>query len=170
MPRRGLKANTILNHMVRFHHDCESGVHNRYKTVPHHLGLIFFLCVFPELPLRAVEQILGVGEGRNPLAVVQPRIPADVVHVHMRTEDVIDLRGVHASGSEPVEIVRTHMVPQGNVAGAVVADAGIDEDSVVRGAHYEGVNTEPELQILSTEMRHQPVPMRLKVLVSEVGK
>jgi hypothetical protein len=47
----------------------------------------------PVLPLGAREQVAGVRKGRDPPAILETRIPADVIHVHVRAEHAIDRLG-----------------------------------------------------------------------------
>src|SRR6266404_8087065 len=43
--------------------------------------------------LRLAEHVSGVGEGGNPAAVREPRVPADAVDMHMGAEDEVHLLG-----------------------------------------------------------------------------
>ncbi len=49
----------------------------------------------PEIQLGLREQVAGLGEGRHPAAVLQPRVPADMIDMKMRAKNEIDV--VHAS-------------------------------------------------------------------------
>jgi hypothetical protein len=63
-----------------------------------------------------------------------------------------------------------HVSPQGDIAFTVVADARIDQDGVLGGAHHKSVNAEAHFAILGTEMRHQPVAVAGKVVVGDIEK
>src|SRR5579884_1048106 len=101
------------------------------------------------LPVRELaprHDVLGIGEGRDPAAVAQPRIPADMVPVQVRAHDVIDLFRPDPGGGEVVEKRRAHAVPlRPGRAVLVVADAGVDQDRVARRPDDEAVKAEHEL-------------------------
>jgi hypothetical protein len=97
-------------------------------------------------------------------------VPANVVDMHVSTEHIVDVGGIGPAGAEPVKKVRTHIGPQRDVAGTVIPDTRINENRVVWRAHYERMDAEAELQILSTEMWYQPVPMTCEVVIGDINK
>ena len=77
----------------------------------------------------------------------QPRIPADVIDVKMRAHDEIDVGERQASGLQVLLVGRVlHHVPERPVgARLVVADAAVDHDVVVLGAHDIALDTQHHL-------------------------
>ena len=59
----------------------------------------WFTCGIPSAPFDARKDILGVGEGRHPAAVVEPGVPADVIDVQVRAQHVVDVLGGQASAA-----------------------------------------------------------------------
>lgn len=81
----------------------------------------------------------GVAEGRHPLTVDQPGVPADVVTVHVGAHHEVDVVRVHPGGGEVVQEVGAQHVER-RVAGPllVVADAGVDQDGAALAAQHPG--------------------------------
>ena len=76
------------------------------------------------------EHIARVRKRRHPAAVVEPRVPADMVDMQMRAHHHVDLLRPHAGRGEALEIGRVELVPDRPLrARLVVADAGVDQDS-----------------------------------------
>ena len=164
MAGRGLNRQAVLDlvavahqqRLARFHHQqhavreaavlAAGAIGNRFRALP--VG-IFGL----------VKQIARVGKGRHPAAVDQPRVPADMVHMQVRTEHEIHRLRRHARRRQPFEQRRLHMVPGlGRGPRLVRADAGIDQDGVTRAANDVAVQAHHEAPAGRIEMpRHQPV-------------
>ena len=93
------------------------------------------------------EQVARLREGRDPAAVLQPRVPPDMVAVQMRAHHEVDVLD-----PEPGRLERLHPVgvvllvpgrPQREVL--VVADAGIDQDVVVRRLDDIGLEAQHDI-------------------------
>src|SRR6185437_9621840 len=102
------------------------------------IGALLVLLV-PGRIFALVEDVFGIRKGRHPAAVAQRGVPAGVVDVQMRAEDVVDLVVGDAEGEELVapallarEIERRRMT-------LVLAGAGVDQDGVAWRAHHEGL-------------------------------
>ena len=57
---------------------------------------IVLLPLGPVLELAVGEDVARLGEGRHPAAVLEPRVPADVVDVQMRAHDEVDVADAEA--------------------------------------------------------------------------
>ena len=107
----------------------------------------------PEVVVGARHHVLGVGEGRHPLAVLQPRVPADMVDVQMGAHHEVDLLGLDARLAQTLEILGVqHVEARHARPGLVVAAAGIDQDRVLARAQQPGM-----------DRGHQPAAFRLVV-------
>ena len=75
------------------------------------------------------EDVFRIGKCRHPAAIVEPRIPADMIDMQVRAQHHVDLFRLHAGRGEPLQIGRVEIVPERAVlAGFVIADAGVDQD------------------------------------------
>ena len=80
------------------------------------------------------------------MPVFEPCVPADVVPVQMRAHDIVDLFGPDPGGREIGDVGGTQPVELWpGRALLVVAEAGIDQDRVVRGLDHKTVKAEHEL-------------------------
>ena len=115
------------------------GVHDRQHRVgdPGMAGRVLLLLGCPERQLALGEEVFGFGEGRHPAPVVEPRVPADMVGVHVRAHDVVDVADAESGCRQVllVTIARQHVPERARGARLVVADAAVDQDGVVRGLH-----------------------------------
>jgi hypothetical protein len=102
----------------------------------------------PVLELAAREDVLGVREGRHPLAVDQPRVPADVVDVQVRADHQRHVLRLHAGLGQAIEVGQAQLVEaleQRQGARLVVAAAGVDQDRVAIVADHPGVHAGHDL-------------------------
>jgi len=95
-----------------------------------------------------------------------------MVGLQVRAHDIVDAFRRHASGMHVLQERAVALVPEGNRrAVLVVADAGIDKNGVMRGAHHEAVHAKPHLEAGEIkEMRRQPVAMCHECCAVGVGK
>ena len=95
----------------------------------------------PIIIFGAADDVLGVGESRNPAPVDQLRVPADMVPVQVRAHDIIDFLGLHAPTSASVQ--RKPVLSwwnSGRAAGfLVIAAAGVYQHRIAIGLHHESV-------------------------------
>ena len=117
--------------------------------------------VLPEIPLLAGEHVARVREGRDPHAIHQPRVPADMIHMHVRDHDVVHLLGPDAGGGEIVEEGAGATMPDRiALARLVVAHARVDQHQVFGRAHDPGADARAEIvRRLVPEMRLEPSVM-----------
>src|SRR5580700_3686218 len=92
------------------------------------------------------HHVARLREGRHPLPVLEPRIPADMVPVQVRTHDKIDVFRLDADTSQIVD-ERGFDAVELRAGGTllVIADAGIDQDRVPVGFDDETVKAENQL-------------------------
>ncbi len=74
------------------------------------------------------DQVAGIRKGRDPTAIDQHRVPADVIDVEMRADHRVDRLARMAGGGEIREKPRLELVP-GRYPPVllVVAETGIDD-------------------------------------------
>src|SRR5713226_9477795 len=102
--------------------------------------------ILPMVVFALGHDVFGVGEGGDPAAVDQPRVPADMVPVQMRAHDEVDLFRLYPEPAEVVDERALHAVElRPRRAFLVVADARIDEDRMTPRAHHEAVKAEDQL-------------------------
>ena len=111
----------------------------------------------------AAEHVFRVLEGRHPLAVLEPGVPADVVDMQMGAHHHVDLVGLDAGRLQPRQVGRLHQMPFGPVRpGLVVADAGVDQDALAADRQQPAMDAElQEARRLVVVVGQQPVAMLL---------
>jgi hypothetical protein len=128
--------------------------------------------VLGSLSSGAAEHVLGVLEGRHPLAVLEFGVPADMIDMQVGAHHHVDLVGLDARCLQPLEVLRLHQMPLGPMrARLVVADAGVDQDALA--AHRQKPAMDAELQRirgLLVVVGHQPVAVMLHHLGLPVGE
>ena len=102
---------------------------------------------FPEGVFLGAEDVFRLGEGRHPAAILQPGVPPDMIDMQMRAHHVVDLFHRNAGGGEVLlPDIGGFLVPEGpRRAVLVVADAGIDQDVMVRRLDQIALDAEPQL-------------------------
>ena len=80
--------------------------HREHAVVDATIGVLgAFLVEFrPETEFRFGENVARVWEGRNPAAIDQFRIPADMIGVQMGTHNKIDIVDRQPDGGQSVEV------------------------------------------------------------------
>src|SRR6516162_8755960 len=66
-------------------------VDDRQYAVPHRVERGFAINTLPIFVFFFREQVLGIGKGRDPAAVLQSRVPADMVAMQVRAHDDVDI-------------------------------------------------------------------------------
>src|ERR1700728_2337361 len=85
----------------------------------------------PMLPLALDHQVLGLGKSRHPLAVLEGRVPADMIEVQMSSQDRVDRVTGDTRFLEVLEERQMKMIPILEAGPSlVVADASIDQDTL----------------------------------------
>jgi hypothetical protein len=123
--------------------------------------------------LAVGHDVAGLGKGRHPTAVFQARVPADVIGVQMRAHDVIDVVYAEADGAKPLlETIAVEHVPERPRRPLfVIADAGVDQDIVVRRLDDEALNAEHQaIAVRIDESRLQPGTVFVEQFLAESGK
>ena len=120
-----------------------------------HVGTLR-LCA-PVLVLDPTEQIARVREGRDPLAIGQHGVPADVVDVQVRAQHRIDRLARESGRGQVFEEPPLPVVPgRDTPVLLVVAEAGVDDDAPPGRLDHEGVDAHLEAAFRVGEVRHQP--------------
>src|SRR5262249_46548148 len=100
----------------------------------------------PVPQLAPADQVARVGEGRDPAAVEQARIPADVIDVQVGAEHEVDrLRpdaGLRETFEEPAPVAAGKVRNEGPLL--ALTDAGIDQDRSARCMEHEGLDGEDQ--------------------------
>ena len=149
--------------MVHLDQVREPRVEHRAHAVAHDaLGVVVVLRR-PVLPFLPREEVARARERRHPSAVLEPRVPPDVVDMEMRADDEVDRFGREARRRQIVEERRAHHV-KGRAASAilVVAHARVDEGREPRRLDHECVNALEEPALLVEEVRREPFAMALE--------
>ena len=92
------------------------------------------------------HDVARIGKGRDPAAVFEPGVPADMIPVQMRAHHVIDILDTDAGAGEIGEKGAPQPMklrPRRTLL--VVAEAGIDQDRVMPGLDDEAVKAEQEV-------------------------
>ncbi len=136
---------------------------------PWHALRIFLLARGPMRKLAVGHDVARLGEGRHPAPVFQPGVPADMIAVQVRAHYVIDVADREPDSSEPVlETVAVHHVPERPRRPLLmIADAGIDQDIVVRRLDHEALDAKHELVGCVDEGRLQPRAVVVEQLLGE---
>src|SRR5271156_1425679 len=121
-----------------------------------------------EIPLGAANQVACVRKRRHPLAVLERRVPSDVIDVQMRADNAIDLVGAVSRFFQIAQKRQLEVAPHRVRSDLVVADAGIDDDAFSLRLDDQGMDTHPELALLVGKNRIEPVRFLLDVLGSGV--
>jgi hypothetical protein len=90
-----------------------------------------------EVDLR--HQVYGVREGRNPVPVLQARVPAGVVQVQVGVDDHVYLLRGDACGSQVREEAGVQVRERGQRPVLPVAGPGVDEDGLPFAAQHPGL-------------------------------
>ena len=102
------------------------------SLTPRITGAFRHFCGFPMGILVFMEQVLGVGEGRDPAAVLEFRVPTDMVDMQVGAHHEVDAFRRHAHRDHIFEEWAVlHMPGFGVGPMLMIADAGIDEDRML---------------------------------------
>jgi len=127
---------------------------------------VVLVALGPVSQFAVSEYVARLREGRHPLAVLEPRVPPDVIGVQMRAHDKIDI--VHAKAAcRKVLLVAIgiHHVPEApRRARFMVAYAAIDHDGVVRCLHDVALDAEHQLIAGIEELGLQPASVLVEKL------
>ena len=126
------------------------------------------------LPVRVLapgEQVLRVGEGRHPAAVLELGVPADVIDMQMRAHHEVDRFGLAAAGVQALEERRVELVPARIVPVLVIAEAGVDQDRVPAGLDDPGMDRADQPVAARLDMvGHHPALLGVEGFLVEPGE
>src|SRR5262249_44391458 len=161
VPGRRLEHELVADLMISLDQVGPARLHHRPHAIGDDRPVLVAVARGPVLPFLPREEIAGAWEGRHPAAVLEPRVPADVIHVEVGAQDEMAGFGGEAGGAQALEEVRALHVPVGVLAGLVVADARVDEDGEAGRLHDEAVDAHEEASALVEEVGGKPVAMAL---------
>jgi hypothetical protein len=142
--------------MVRLHQVDQAGVEDRPHAVFHDRPLLPFVFVTPMLEFTLADQIAGLGESRDPLAVHQHGVPAHMVRVQVGADHRVDTVPAPARIRQMLQERRRQRVTARQIARLVVADAGIDHQPQPRRLHEQRLDGRDERTILLGEVWKEP--------------
>jgi hypothetical protein len=134
------------------------GVRDGLYGIVEYGDLVGLIAIIPPiLVLGLAEHIARIGEGRRPLAVDQPRVPADMIDMQMRTQHGVDAVGRKSRGGQGFEERAFPVIPGRHIAAfLVIAEAGIDHDPARGRLHHQRMDRHFEAAFFGGEMRDQP--------------
>ncbi len=146
MAGRGQDARVVADLIFVAHDLGPVGLDDRQHAVNEcrhrGLGVLFG----PVIELVSPEHVACVRERRHPAAVVQPRVPADMIDMQMRAHDIVDVakRKSRCGKRARVNVVGLHVPFRTQRPRLVVADAAVDQDGVVRRLHDVGLEAQDQ--------------------------
>src|SRR5271168_317360 len=154
MPRGWEQADFIADPVVGLDQIDKAGVpHRRHRIGEDYSHVLALALLVPMLIFYTADQIPRFGEGRDPAAPDQHRVPPHMVDMKMGAHDRVDRLARKAGAGEITEKARLHPVPTRNAAVLlVVAEAGVDDDAPVRRLDDERMDAHLEPAALIGEI------------------
>ena len=153
---RGDKADLVRQAVVGLDQIIEPRRLHRRDGIAEDLGVALAGGMAGVGKFGLADQIAGAGEGGHPLVTFQHGVPADMIDVHMRAQDDIDILPPEARRRQPVEEIGLLHMAKTIGPGLVIAVAGID-DHPPRGRGYQqGLNREDDPMVRRDEGFAQP--------------
>ncbi len=114
----------------------------------------------------------GHWESRLPAAVLQLRVPAEMIVMQMRAHHHVDLVRPRARGGEPVEPRRIeHVPPRPHRPRFLIAAAGVDQDFAAIDLQQPAMDAELEFAACRiVVIRREPMAVLGKMRVGQAGK
>ncbi len=173
--RRRNEPDLLVEGKIAFHNLLAFGGDDRQHRVgdPRHARGIVLLALRPVRKLAVGHDIFRLGKGRHPAAVVEAGIPADMIAVQMRAHHIVDVVYREARSAQPLlEAVAVHHVPERpRRPRLVIADAGIDQDVVVRRLDHKTLDTEHQIAIRRIdEFRLEPGAVFVEHFLAQSGE
>src|ERR1700722_9084712 len=78
------------DHVVQLYQLGEAGVEDRLDAIAEHRLLLLVVMDAPEVVLASPDEVARLREGWRPLAVLEHRVPADVVDVQVGAHNGVD--------------------------------------------------------------------------------
>ena len=110
----------------------------------------------PVLELALADQVTGLGEGRDPLAVLEHGVPAHVVDVQVGADHHVDAIAAPAGVGEVLQEGRGQRAAARDAARPVVADARVDHQPQPRRLDQQCVDGKLQPVVLADEVRIEP--------------
>src|SRR6516164_6052212 len=160
VPGRWNKPDRVVKSKVAFDDLGALGFDDREYRVddPGHAFRIVLMTRGPMSEFAVGHDVGGLGKSRHPAAVLQPRVPADMVRMQMRAHHVVDVADRDASRRQRFfETVAVHHVPRwSRRTRLVISDAGIDENIVMGRLYEEALDADHQPILAIDKLRLQP--------------
>ena len=176
--RRGFHHHAIVDRVVAFQQQRLPGLeHGQHAVVVHLRASRALHPPIADLGIEVLlldprEQVPGVRERRYPAAVLELRVPADMVGVEVRAQHDVDVLGRNAHRAQALqERDVEHVEARQPRPRLVVAGTAVEEDGVSPGANQPGVVAGDELvaRRIVVDRRH-PRQVRREPLAHEPGQ
>src|ERR1035437_2822201 len=154
---RRLEPYFVGDAKVRVDQIGHPNLNNRTHRILDRIAHVLAVELRPVIPLGAAYQVAGVGERRHPLAVLEHRVPPDMVHVQMRADDAIDLVARVTRFSQVAQKRQLQIAPRRVRTNLLVADAGVDDDALTLRLDHQRVDAHAELALFVGEGGIEPV-------------
>jgi hypothetical protein len=153
--------------MVQLHQLDEAGVEDRLDAIAEHRLLLLVIAGAPEVVLAPTDEVARLREGRHPLAVLEHRVPADVVDVQVRAYHGVDAVARPAHLTKMLQERRRQRLAAGDLARPIVSDAGVDDQLQPRRLDQQRVDAEfQSVVVLADEVRIEPRDLRSSAAVA----
>src|ERR1039458_222676 len=166
---RRLEPYFVGDAKVRVDQIGHPNLNNRAHRILDRIAHVLAVELRPVIPLGTAYQVAGVGERWHPLAVLEHRVPPDMVHVQMRADDAIDLVARVTRFSQVAQKRQLQIAPRRVRTNLLVADAGIDDDALALRFDHQRVNAPAGLARFVGEGGIEPVGFFQDILAGGVG-
>src|ERR1700737_4709761 len=116
------------------------------------------------IPFGAADQIARAGKGRDPLVILSHSVPTDMIDMQMGAYDVVDRLAAVAKLLQVLKERELQLVPFGVRAHLVVADTGIDDDSLAHRLEHQRMDAQFEPPHFVRKRRIKPIPFLLNAV------
>ena len=156
MARRGDQPDLRADAVIEIDHLGQARIEDRLDRVGQDRLLLLVALGAPVVELGPAEQVAGVREGRDPLAVLKHGVPTDVVDVKMGADHGVDAFARPAGVGQMLQEGCRERVAAQQAARLVVADARVDHQPQAGRLDQQGVDGEQELVLLIDEVGIEP--------------
>jgi hypothetical protein len=124
------------------------------------------------VPVPLGHQVSGIREGRDPFAVGERGVPADVVVVDVGVDDIVHAEAVDSRRVEPVCEIGVQVGEQRNLWPiTAVTDPGVNKEGNALAAHHPGLDRATiGVVIGEIERRIQPIHVLVPYVLRCVGE
>ena len=143
------EADIFVNRMVVADEFRPAGFHDREDAIAERRRWRLGVLLGPIVEFAFRKQIARLGESRDPPPVKQPRVPTDVIDMHVSAHHEVDVLDAKTSGGERAHegFVALQISFGSRRPDLVVSDAAVDQNGVARGLHEIGLESEHQLVV-----------------------